>query len=367
MPTYKEASGKKKSDVPTKAATQRKKQSSSVELEDNRPDAIAQRQLKDMADKTPSEAPTIQAKPNNTGLPDHLKTGVENLSGHSMDDVKVHYKSGKPAQLNAHAYAQGTEIHLGPGQEKHLPHEAWHVVQQKQGRVKPTVQLKSGVPVNDDAGLEKEADNMGTKAQELGKKTNQSPTQRKEAEEDPYAPQLIVNGSFTENQPIQGQFFSKVMKKMVYGGGFYTATNVMFRMIDNYRIKNETVPVKKYKPDDKLKLTLGAYEAFNGYVSFFNLKAIHVWLQLEKDVLVQRGDGKADQTSLDPLDEKEITGEQANALLYFQSKWKLADLVYLPLINDCHTRIKDAQKFAKVKDPVKKSRYTSDLGDKSKV
>jgi len=50
----------------------------------------------------------------------------------------VHYNSDKPAQLQAHAYAQGTDIHLASGQEKHLPHEAWHVVQQKQGRVKPT-------------------------------------------------------------------------------------------------------------------------------------------------------------------------------------------------------------------------------------
>jgi hypothetical protein len=61
------------------------------------------------------------------------------------------------------AYAQGAEIHLGPGQERHLPHEAWHVVQQKQGRVKPTLQTK-GVPINDDSGLEREADVMGDKA-----------------------------------------------------------------------------------------------------------------------------------------------------------------------------------------------------------
>ncbi len=59
-----------------------------------------------------------------------------------MKDVKVNYNSPKPAQLQAHAYAQGTDIHVSPGQEKHLPHEAWHVVQQKQGRVKPTLQLK---------------------------------------------------------------------------------------------------------------------------------------------------------------------------------------------------------------------------------
>jgi hypothetical protein len=101
-------------------------------------------------------------KPNNTGLPDDLKMGVENLSGYSMDDVKVHYNSDKPVQLNALAYAQGTDIHIAPGQEQHLPHEVWHVVQQKQGRVQPTMQLQ-GVNVNDNEGLEKEADEMGEK------------------------------------------------------------------------------------------------------------------------------------------------------------------------------------------------------------
>jgi len=110
---------------------------------------------------------TIQRIANKTGLPDNLKSGIENLSGYAMDDVKVHYNSSKPAQLQAHAYAQGTNIHVGPGQEKHLPHEAWHVVQQKQGRVKPTMQLKGKVNVNDDTGLEREADVMGNKALQM--------------------------------------------------------------------------------------------------------------------------------------------------------------------------------------------------------
>ncbi|MCF8298333.1 MAG: DUF4157 domain-containing protein [Saprospiraceae bacterium] len=109
-------------------------------------------------------SPEPNQSENKTGLPDNLKSGVENLSGYSMDDVKVNYNSPKPAQLNAHAYAQGTDIHVSPGQEKHVPHEAWHVVQQKQGRVKPTLQMKSGIPVNDDTSLEKEADFMGAKA-----------------------------------------------------------------------------------------------------------------------------------------------------------------------------------------------------------
>jgi Regulator of G protein signaling domain/Domain of unknown function (DUF4157) len=100
---------------------------------------------------------------NKTGLPDNLKVGIENLSGIAMDDVRVHYNSSQPSQLQALAYTQGTDIHVAPGQETHLPHEAWHVVQQAQGRVKPTIQAK-GVGINDDESLEKEADVMGTKA-----------------------------------------------------------------------------------------------------------------------------------------------------------------------------------------------------------
>jgi hypothetical protein len=103
-------------------------------------------------------------KPNNTGLPGNLKAGIESLSGLSMNHVKVHYNSSMPAQINALAYAQGGDIHLAPGQERHLPHEAWHVVQQAQGRVKPTMQMAGGVAVNDDRGLEREADAMGASA-----------------------------------------------------------------------------------------------------------------------------------------------------------------------------------------------------------
>lgn len=122
---------------------------------------------------TAAEAP----KPNNTGLPDNLKSGIESLSGMSMDHVKVHYNSSQPAQLNAHAYAQGSEIHVAPGQEQHVPHEAWHVVQQAQGRVRPTMQMKMGVPVNDDVGLEIEADVMGKQAMGLSTTAAQHQTQ----------------------------------------------------------------------------------------------------------------------------------------------------------------------------------------------
>lgn len=142
-----------------------------VQFNDQRPVTQRVTQLQDSAN-----AHTVQRKANKTGLPDNLKSGIESLSGYAMDDVKVHYNSSKPAQLQAHAYAQGTDIHVAPGQERHLPHEAWHVVQQKQGRVKPTMQMKgtstplsAPVNVNDDAGLEREADVMGSKALQMKK------------------------------------------------------------------------------------------------------------------------------------------------------------------------------------------------------
>jgi len=108
-------------------------------------------------------ATQLKADENKTGMPDTLKAGIENISGVDVSDVRVHYNSAKPAQMNAHAYAQGTNIHVGPGQEQHLPHEAWHTVQQKQGRVQPTTSV-NGVPVNDNKSLESEADVMGAKA-----------------------------------------------------------------------------------------------------------------------------------------------------------------------------------------------------------
>ena len=161
-------------------------------LSDNREQTSSQQALKDLASNSPQtlqqkaiatrftqspqitaqrkqqdtfkqNQPPLQRKANNTGLPDNLKSGIESLSGISMDSVKVHYNSAKPAQMNAHAYAQGTDIHVAAGQEKHLPHEAWHVVQQAQGRVRPNTDV-GGTPVNDDPSLESEATRMGDTA-----------------------------------------------------------------------------------------------------------------------------------------------------------------------------------------------------------
>lgn len=142
--------------------------SGSLQFVDNRSMNLPLQRIGEDEDESLQMKPdtTMQRKQNNTGLPDNLKAGVENLSGYSLDDVKVHYNSSQPATVQALAYTQGTDIHVAPGQEQHLPHEAWHVAQQMAGRVEPTTEV-GGMPVNDNAGLEHEADVMGSKANSL--------------------------------------------------------------------------------------------------------------------------------------------------------------------------------------------------------
>ncbi len=170
-------------------------------------DELRQRRTADAASSAGAnpEAATGSA----SGLPPQLKSGVESLSGMSMDHVQVHYNSAKPAQLNALAYAQGSDIHVGPGQEQHLPHEAWHVVQQAQGRVQATKQLKDGVAINDDKGLEHEADVKGREAmQAAGRGTSTSKSVRA----------ALTSAALQRRSVLQGVFAG-------FGGGGWNLSN----------------------------------------------------------------------------------------------------------------------------------------------
>lgn len=157
-----------------------------TQLKDNREHSVIQQKLSKKNTTHESSFIPVQRK-NNTGLPDHLKTGMESLSNKNLDHVKVHYNSSKPAAVQAHAYAQGSNIHLGPGQEKHLPHELGHVVQQMEGRVKPTMKI-GGTAINNDPSLEQEATHMGQRAIQRASFAdaykNADPVQTKKTDED---------------------------------------------------------------------------------------------------------------------------------------------------------------------------------------
>jgi len=83
------------------------------------------------------------------------RTGLETSA------VRVHHDSPLPSQLRALATTAGLDIHLGPGHEEHLGHEAWHVVQQAASVVRGTRSI-DGLPINGSAGLERDADRNGS-------------------------------------------------------------------------------------------------------------------------------------------------------------------------------------------------------------
>lgn len=59
---------------------------------------------KDTVQKKISEESVLS--PNMTGIPDGMKSRFGNLSHFSFNDMRVHYNSGKPVQLQAFSYAQ---------------------------------------------------------------------------------------------------------------------------------------------------------------------------------------------------------------------------------------------------------------------
>lgn len=100
-------------------------------------------------------------KKNHTGISTQLKERIEQSTGVSLDDVQVHYHSELPAKLDALAYACGNQVEISSGQEQHLPHELGHVVQQKLGVVRANVMHPTGVALNTDHALERQADEIG--------------------------------------------------------------------------------------------------------------------------------------------------------------------------------------------------------------
>lgn len=126
---------------------------------------------------TSETAPTFQLKADpiqrasSASLGGDVMTKMENTIGHDFSGVNIHTESQQATDVGALAYTQGKDVHFAPGQFKPetkegqelIGHEFTHVKQQDEGRVKPTTEV-AGMPVNDDKGLEAEADSLGSKA-----------------------------------------------------------------------------------------------------------------------------------------------------------------------------------------------------------
>jgi hypothetical protein len=98
-------------------------------------------------------------------LAEAVRTPMENAFGVDFADVRVH-ESPRPAEVGVWAYTLNDDIHFEPGRYQPdtaegsalLGHELTHVVQQRQAG------FNTDTHRNRDAGLEAEADNLGSRA-----------------------------------------------------------------------------------------------------------------------------------------------------------------------------------------------------------
>lgn len=104
-------------------------------------------------------------------MPADVQAKMEESFSADFSNVRIH-EDGEAESLGALAFTRGTDIHFAPGQYKPtdqkgqelLGHELTHVMQQSRGQVDAPTQAKGGRVINDDATLEREADEMGRRA-----------------------------------------------------------------------------------------------------------------------------------------------------------------------------------------------------------
>lgn len=186
-----------------------------------------------LAVDSPGDSPSEGGGSGNSGnLPGHIQAKMENSFGHDFSNVNIDANSSEATEMGAQAFAQGNNIGFAPGKfnpesnsgQALLGHELSHVVQQREGRVKPTVQAKSGAPINDDPGLEKEADQQGAQAAR-GEKVKTSPSGSAQTAGSSVQRSTDYNALAQElNTELNGEQrvdeVVKIMVKVPPGGGF---------------------------------------------------------------------------------------------------------------------------------------------------
>ncbi|HTJ42839.1 MAG TPA: DUF4157 domain-containing protein [Kofleriaceae bacterium] len=118
----------------------------------------------------PSGARELDLGGGGAPLPGDLRASMERSFAADFGGVRVHH-GGAAAALGAEAFALGNDLHFAAGRfdpssdagRSLIGHELAHVVQQREGRVSAGGQGK-GLAINDDGGLEAEADAWGAAA-----------------------------------------------------------------------------------------------------------------------------------------------------------------------------------------------------------
>ncbi|MDV2996751.1 MAG: hypothetical protein N4J56_006456 [Chroococcidiopsis sp. SAG 2025] len=167
-------------------------------------------------------------------LPIAVQQKMETAFGTDFSKVRIHQGS-EAEKLGAIAYTQGEDIHFAPNQyhplsptgQQLLGHELAHILQQRARRVAVP---QTGIPLNTNATLEREADAMGAKAamgetvQMVASRSNLSPQslprsplqamlwrkKRHEAKDDSTLKSLVTLGGGSANPVYKATYNSPI-------------------------------------------------------------------------------------------------------------------------------------------------------------
>lgn len=185
-------------------------------------------------------------QPNLTGIPTQMKLDFERRSGLSFDDVRVHYNSDKPRKIGALAYTQIPQVHIGPGQERHLRHELGHVVQQKTMNIVSNTS-SVGYEINNDPKLEEHADSIF----------------KHSIKANPVTPRPVIQGKFADNLTVQ-----KIMEHLTANYQILPVIQTVIKgELERLEIESEEYDLtavvdnikKMYKLSPKQTMTSGPY------------------------------------------------------------------------------------------------------------
>ena len=119
------------------------------------------------------EGPKPFAPSGGSKMPEDVKGKMEGAMGADFSSVKIETNSKQAQEMGALAFAQGESVHFAPGQfdpsskkgQELIGHELAHIQQQREGKVTANAQV-GGAAINNDKGLEAEADRIGKAAAE---------------------------------------------------------------------------------------------------------------------------------------------------------------------------------------------------------
>ncbi len=212
-------------------------------------------QMKEPPEKKSKSSVTSGTK---VSMPDGVKGKMENSFGTDFSNVNIHKDSEQATNMGALAYTQGNDVHFAPGQynpntqegQELLGHELAHVVQQRQGRVKPTKEQGKGLAVNDNPSLENEADFMGARAaqgkdaQVVGVDSGNDIQRKKDNDEDVYGYYKIKE---------EDKSLDEIAKKIGCSRGELIIANRQLTNFDNPRYRHTFIDKVIIYPNAKRK------------------------------------------------------------------------------------------------------------------